>query len=216
MHTDNCCLQLGANIWPFIYSSQQGLSSALDLHEARAQGSSDLCWIKAQQRPECTLLFHFRREDRKWRQARLLFVSDGSQEMPESLKSSARKPTRKSLTQQSLNQCYQCLSYSNSARSSGQIIAAEQRSDREFLDSQWREVVVQWKTPPFNGLPEDIQRQGGGSCLCLYSQACLNYVQIYIYITILYSDMMMKSVAISHVKQWEIDTAVPYITVFHL
>lgn len=62
-HTDNCCLQLGANIWLFIYSSERGSSSTLYLCKARAQGSSDSWWIKAQQGRESTLLFHFRRSE---------------------------------------------------------------------------------------------------------------------------------------------------------
>lgn len=48
VRTDNCCFQLETNIWLFIYGSQQGSHPALDLHEARAQDLSDLCWTQAQ------------------------------------------------------------------------------------------------------------------------------------------------------------------------
>lgn len=47
---------------------------------------------------------------------------------------------------------------------------------KKFLDSQWREVAVQY------GLPEEMQRHGGGSCLSLHSQAYLNYVKTSNYI----------------------------------
>lgn len=48
------------------------------------------------------LLLHLRWEDRKWMQAHFPFVFDGEQEMPNSLKPSARETTLDSFTQQLL------------------------------------------------------------------------------------------------------------------
>lgn len=140
VHTGNCCLQLGVNIRPFIYSSQQGSSSALDLHEARAQGLSDLCWIKAQQRPRVDASLPFQTGAIG---SGLLLVFDGQQEMPESLKSSEREPTT---AQQSLYQCYQCF-YGNPGDAPGQIILLQSRGQievKKFLLVKWREVVAQF------------------------------------------------------------------------
>lgn len=89
VHTGNCCFQLEANIWLFIYSSQQGSSSALICMRPKYKACLICTGWKPSRGCECKLLFPLRWDDRKWRLA-FPFVSDGQQQMPNSIKSSAR------------------------------------------------------------------------------------------------------------------------------
>lgn len=89
VHTGNCCFQLEANIWLFIYSSQQGSSSALICMRPKYKACLICTGWKPSRGCECKLLFPLRWDDRKWRLA-FPFVSDGQQQMPNSIKPSAR------------------------------------------------------------------------------------------------------------------------------